>query len=401
MKKEYKFSRRYSAAIIASFLLMSAAMFYGNRNEVSWSGLGLFLLVCDMLPGITGIAISFFFMHRTIIVDDERITSRTFTGSTGIPVKRVKGYRHYTRDRNTLVIIPEDGMLKPVYISSTYTGYKELKDWVMKNYKDLDSKKKEDDRKSIAENRNLGKDEKGRIDKLSKAKWAARIINTLSVAAGIAAIILIYKDLYPPLSPTLPLKIVAAFVLSLPLLVVIISICSRGLIMPGYNRNSERPGLAVTLIVPVFAFGLTYDTGYFTIVNYSDMIKPCALVFVITMLVSYKTIKVSSEAAYNNTAKYLAAALVYILLYSFSFVLTVNWVYERAEPQLFYPAVISKESVKTSDKTIRYITVEKWGPFNEPVTVKVNYDSYYRNSRGDKFRFDLYRGLFNVPYYAY
>ncbi len=401
MKKEYKFSRKYLAAMIAAFILMSASMFYGNRNEVSWSGFGLFLLASNLFPGVLGILMALFIMNKSITVDDEKITSRSFTGSTEIPLKRVKGYRHYTRDRNTLVIMPEDTTLKPVYISSTYTDFGELKEWVTKNFRDLDRKAKEQDRKSIAEDRHLGKDEKGRFDKLAKAKVAALVINTLSVFAGVVTIALIYKDLYPPLSPTLPLKIFVALVLALPVAVIVISRCTKGLIIPDYNRNSEHPGLAITLIVPVFALGFTYDTGFFKIVNYTNMIKPGAVVFCIMMLAGYKTIKTSSEAVYNNATMYKAAAVVYVLLYSFSFVLTVNWVYDRAKPQVLYPAVISKESVKTSDKTSNYVTVEKWGPFNEPVTLKVNYDSYDHNSRGDKFRIDLYSGLFNVPYYVY
>ena len=401
MKKEYRISRKLIVAIAAMFIIMEIYIGYYVWGVSLAAPYGKLLASFSLVPLLIGVPLVASLLKTKICISDEKIAYYGLIKSRELLLSGIKGFRSGTgRDRNTITIFPKDSSAGVINIVSSLNGHGELKDWIKKNLVDLDKKEKEKKRKAILEDRELGGSEKERLDKLSGARKIALGLNIFSVAAGIAAFVFLEMALCPPVYPTLQLKLLVVLCSALPLVAVIVNYYSKGLVMLEYDKNSERPGLIVTLIVPLVVLSSTYNSDYIRFLSFFDILKPVAVVMAVMFCIFY----LSSQKAADKTgfsSNYFAGVLVYLLLYSLTFVMTTNWVFDPGTPAVYRPEVIEMSEVKTSKGSNFYLTVDKWGPVNEQETLKVDYDAYSSLKDGGKFRIYLYNGLYKVPYYTY
>ena len=269
----------------------------------------------------------------------------------------------------------------------------ELIQWLASRFKNLDLQKAEEvsqsvgkDKQEILSNEKFGSTIGQREDKLKKAHLVAKILN---VTGGLVAA---WAFLWPD-----PYEYVILALIAVPIVSIVVLKLSKGLIKFDEKKESASPTLIYSIAVTslVLCLRTWYD---FKIFDYNNIWIPATLitvVLIVLLLVGNKELKFKESKDYFS----ILGIAVFLFIYSYSSVVSVNCYYDQSDPDFFSAKVLSKRISSSRYTTTYYLELTPWGGQKEIDEVAVPEELYNQLDNENQVNIYLYRGKFEIPWF--
>jgi hypothetical protein len=316
------------------------------------------------------------------VIDSDRVWTKGVFTDRELLFDQIAGYR---TDDKYIYISPLEKSFKRIKISRYFGGTAEILSWLSQHYPDLDEQRALSEKEEILANYELGYSVEQREEKLAAARKRSK---TLNWAGGVVAIWTIF---FP-----VPYEAAIVATLVVPLLCILSSKYSGGLIRLQEEKGSAYPSVFSGLFFPSLAIGLRAVLDY-NILQYGNAWKGALLVA--AGLMTFLLVR-SKEFLFRSPKKYgiVFFFAVLSLIYGFGAVVTVNCTWDRAAPTVYH-AQVTEKRVSSGKTTTYYATLTPWGPQADVDDVAVSKEMYNRLQKGDDVRVYFRRGLFSIPWF--
>lgn len=329
------------------------------------------------------IAILDVFKSRLIIEENKIIYISTFYARE-LHHDDIKGF---TVNENYTFVQPKDKYNKRIKISKYFGGYDEINQWLVEHYTDLDLQAEQEEEKQIFENEDYGLTEDARLEKLTKAKNRASVMNWVG---GIAAV---WGFFFPT-----PYQWCMIVLMIIPLVAIAVAKFSNGLIRLDDHKGSLYPSVLNAILFPSLALALRalIDFEVFDHKNVWPLMGGLTALLLFYLLFKQKELELKK----SNTKSIVSIVGISLLLlaYSFGFIIHVNCYYDNSEGE-FYSATVLDKRITSGKSTTRYLELTAWGPQQEVDEVDVDKTTYNNTEIGDTVDIYYSKGKLNIPWF--
>ena len=383
--KEYKIAKGWSIFIYITapllFVLfgwMITQMF--PNGDFSPNTRWIYFPLVIVMMVIIVIAVIDTFKSRFIIAED-KIISKSTLSNRELRFEEIKGY---SIQENNISIEPIDPQQKRIKVSHYVDGNKDILDWLSQSFPDLEVQIAKEEEEGILNDWNHGQTKESREEKLLKAKRKAKILNVVGGAIG--AWVFFYPTPYQ-------LSMVIAIVF--PIIVLLVSKFSDGLIRMKENKKSAYPSVVFAFIFPAMALVMRALLDY-TILDFSNVWSITILITVVLSLVLlYKQTEFHLQK--NNDVFYFIFLVFFFFGYSYGVVIHLNCYYDNSQPEYFTAEVLDKK-ISTGKTTSYYLKISPWEKQKETEEIDVDKDLYDRTEAGDEVGIYFRKGNLDIPW---
>lgn len=360
---------------------------------------------------IIGLALFWFSMFRNrLLIEHNRIVKKGILGEKELLFNEIKGI---TLHRSAFQLESAYNSSQSIYITSDYENFEALQSWAIHQFNDLDIQKADEVINELAEKENAvpveNKSAKHRIktashgkasatnspeetpgrarekvlQKISRVKPLVFMVNTIAV---VGAVLLFIGEKFYPAG-----VIICAI---LPLLAIIIFNSARGLIAFNDDSKDPRPGLFISIFIPVMVLFLV-SLGSFNVIDTLKIWIP-ALFFYFVFIGLFIFIRFEKERLMSGK---MFGILVMGLLYAYGLTVNSNWLLDTSSPQTYKVRILDKR-VSGGKHYSYYIHPERWGTQAVSEEAKVSKAVYDALAVGDSATIYLYQGFYNIRHYS-
>lgn len=322
-------------------------------------------------------------MKGRFVIAGNRVYSKGVFSNRELLLHQIVGFR---LDDNFIYIEPTEKSLKRIKISRYFGGTAEMLDWLAERYPNLDEQTAEAERQEILSDDSLGYTTEQREEKLAGARKRAKALNW---TGGLVAVWAFF--LAQPYNVT----IIAA--VALPLICVLVSKFSDGLIRVEEKKNSAFPSVFSGVFFPAMALCIRALTD-FNILRYENVWKGT---FLLSALFMALLLVRSREFLFQSAREYGIALFfaVLALAYGFGALVTLNAILDMS-PTSEYSSRVTGKHVSTGKSTTYYLKLAPWGPQREVDDVSVSKTLYNRLQVQDEVQVHLKNGRFDIPWFV-
>jgi hypothetical protein len=368
----------FSPALIA--LCVWALFQYNDKNPLVYF-IAIFP-VCIAMIALSVYGIADAIIGRFIIAGD-RVILRSPVGYRMLMLEEIRGYR---QDENHIRILPIDTVKKEIKVSKYVKDQREILDWLVVNYKNLDIVEGDEEEFQVLQNDEFGITEERRVQKLKEARWVARIVN-----AG-AWILLIWMIAFSRYYYAYGIAICCIY----PLIVIVVGLLYRGLISPDEYRDSKMPSTAVAFLLPGISLALRALMD-FTILEYPTFLWLAIALISIVFAAAYVLPGFKSA---SKPGRFYGTAMLLVFLnifYAYGLVVEANCLLDRSEAAIYTTTVVEKRT-SSGQTTEYYLDLKPWGLLTKEQEVKVTYTEYQSVAVGSSVTVEQYRGYLKIPW---
>jgi hypothetical protein len=362
------------APAVAGSIVMSMV-----ARNVANSTLPLVMTIAFLFFGVYLIALA---LRSRVIIDGSRIEIRGAFNDRYADRNEIEGYR---------TISSRNGKYTQFYMNNgrgTLTLYNHFdKDgafdaWLQK-IPDLDKRDRDSILEKISQQEELGATPQERLAALAQAKTYSIFALIIAIAAGVAANYGI-PALYLPFSVALALvPIVLAFLLHRsPLLYTVFK-----------RKDDPRAELLYALLAS--GFGLLIRARGIHFVSLDSIGVVIALITLAYVAAFYHSFFESP-----SPARTFFALLLFGVLYSYGAVTMADAVGDESAPTRFVVHVIGKHYTTGRSRSY-YLSLEPWGPLQQPNNLGVSKAIYDNATPGDQVCLELHRGRLNAAWFTH
>ncbi len=317
---------------------------------------------------------------RKFIITKDRIISVSAFSTKEMKFDEIKGFTH---KYNHILIEPKNQNQKKIKITSDFEKNYEIESWLSKTFDYIpDQTLIEED--EILENKRLGATRESREEALKKARSITRAIDISSF------ILLLLASLYPK-----PYQLVMLLSIAIPIISIIVSKMSKGLIRLDGKKGSSLPHITYGFIsTPIgILFRIILDYEIFDFTNawiYATFIALFLLFFIL---------RNQNEFKFEEKSSYLAVTSIFLFLflYGLGTVLFVNCYYNTSDPQIYYAKVLSKE-IRSGKSTNHYMILSTWKLKKDTEEFNIGKELYYKLKVGGEIEIHYRNGLLAIPW---
>ncbi|MBX7125168.1 MAG: hypothetical protein K1X47_05710 [Cyclobacteriaceae bacterium] len=342
-----------------------------------------------LISGAAGLAITGFMLYALtdayrwrIEISDKEIVRRNVWGTRSIPREKIRGYRI---NGQYVFIEPFDNGLKRINISTYTARRKELIDWLVQNYPDLDQQEATAEAARIIEDASFGITTEARKARLAEAGKAARIVN------GIGGVVALWMLFYPQ-----PYDVVTVAAMCVPFAALAAIYLYRGLIHIDTRKNSAFPSVGWGLLAccvgvcarSILDFDvLDYGAGWTWMATAALLL--CAL-----------AVTGTGELLQNGRRGFMLGLVVLIFSFGWAYgsYIIINCHFDQSEGDAYTTRVADKR-VTSGRNTSYYVSVEPWGPVTETQEISVTEEEFQLATPGDTAYVVLRPGTLNASWY--
>lgn len=383
--KEYKIAKGWSIFIYILapllFVLFGWALtqiFPAGDFTPHWRWIYFPLSIFMMIIILIGVIDTY---KSRLIIEEDKIISKSALSNRELRFEEIKGYRF---NDQYIFIEPFDREQKKIKISQYVGGYKEILNWVSQTFPDLDEQTAKEEEEGILGDENLGHTKESRAEKLLKARHRARVLNIAGGAVGA------WVFFYPS-----PYQISLLVAIILPIIVLLVSKFSDGLIRMKEIKKSAYPHVVFAFIFPAMAMVLRALLDY-NILDFSRVWPlTILLTIVLSLVLSYKQTEFSFRK--NEDIFYLIFLMLFFFAYSYGAVIHVNCYYDDSQPEHYTTTVLDKK-ISTGKTTTYQLKLAPWQKQAEAEEIDVSKDLYDRTETSDEIGIDIRKGKLHIPW---
>ena len=389
MQKEFKLAKGWAVFVYLAAPLLIAVFGYlllipflpGGKEDrfmqLYWfmaplSVAMIVLFVLGLLDAVKG----------RFVIDTDRVWASGVFRKRELMLEQIEGYR---TDDKYIYILPFDKQLKRIKISQYFGGKAEILAWLSAHYPDLDEQKAALEKAEILSNFELGYSVEQRKKKLTTARKRSNVLNW---AGGLVAV---WAFFFPT-----PYEAVIVATLVLPVLCILASKWSEGLIRLQEEKGTAYPSVFFGVFFPAMALSIRAMSD-FNLFQYSNVWKAALLVTagLLTLLLVR-----SKEFRFQSAKDYGIVFFFAVLLFAYGFgaVVTVNCTWDTSTPSVYGARVMGKH-VSSGKTTTYYVTLTPWGPQREKEDVSVAEEMYDQLQSGEEVQVYFRKGLLSIPWF--
>lgn len=314
------------------------------------------------------------------VIDYDKVFIVSTFSNRQLMFNEIKGYRITEK---YIFIESNNAQKKKIKVSTYIEKVNEIKEWLSKNYADLDIVQANKEKEEILNNEDFGCTTVQREEKLIKAQKTAKTLNW--IGGLICAWTLFLANEY---------AIIAS--ISFPIICVIIYKYFKGLIRINERKDTAYPTIFWAIFVTSFGLCLRGLLDY-NIFEYSKIWTPCSLIaltFIAVLIVGNKEFK------FNQAKDYLTilGLSLFTFGYGYGTVVNLNCMYDKSEPESFSATILSKR-ISSGKSTTYYFELTPWGQKKKADEVSVSKVLYNKLETNNKVSIYFMKGKFDIPWF--
>ena len=379
--KVIQLKKHWKVILFIGTLSIAALFFYlsATQNFLHWKGeyriLGMFLTALIALPGVLAVAAAIETIYGRVILDDQKIYTRSIFYKRCIFLNDIKGYRF--DHEGGLVIESKTPGVKRVLIS-VYTNYAETwYEWLL----DTDLKFLKEEPQELPEYNPDFLSKPNLAAQREQARKAVQIINW----AGAISTAWIWFWPYP-----YPLATAVAVIV--PLIAIVILKKFKGLVHLFEPKYADSNEIQIGLVGPGLGLAIR-GMFFFSLADYHLVVWHFLGISVILTLVICTDYQVFVS---NNIVEKIIGILAVLSItaaYGFGSLLCINGSIILSPPQVFR-TTIKEKNISDERKTSTYqLYLSPWDTIRERVYMPVSKDFYQQKEVGDTLQVYQFTGV--------
>lgn len=294
---------------------------------------------------------------------------------------QIKGWRDVEQE---IHIIPNDESLRKIRVSVYFKDAAEIRYFLDSNFPNLDEVEAESQREEILQNEEFGITREARLERLERARKAARYTEWLGWA--ITAWLFLYPQPYR-------LSIIAGA--TYPFFAIGVCYLYRGLILGDGSKNSGYPSVLATIIMVSIMLALRALLDFNTLDYSNGWILMGAVALAIFILYMIPTNGFNRDRKASLVTLFLLP--IFTFAYGFGTTTLANGLGDYSEPTAFSTTVVDKRVSSGKSRTY-YLKLKKWGTLKEDEEITVTTDEYDQTNIGDTVNVYQFPGMFRMPW---
>ncbi|WP_348264728.1 hypothetical protein P8935_09355 [Telmatobacter sp. DSM 110680] len=379
-RHEYQMKAWYRAILLifGAFAVSGAIAMGYLASRTSRISLPYFMIAIFLFFGIYLIALA---MRSRVIIDGNRIEIRGAFTNHYAETTEIEGYRTINSRNGNYTQFYLSGGRRPITLSVYFDRDQAFDEW-MRNIPNLDKRDRDRILEEISQQEELGATPQERLAALAQAKTYAIFALVIAIAAAVAANFGV-PALYLPFSVALALVPFALAILlhRSPLLYTVFK-----------RREDPRAELFYALIVS--SLGLLIRAHGIHFVSLHSVGPVIAILTVAYIAAFYHSFFEST-----SPTRTFFALLLFGMLYSYGAVVVADAVGDTSTPTRYVVHVLGKHYTTGRSRSY-YLTLEPWGPVEQPNSLGVSKSIYDKASPGDQVCLELSSGRLNSPWYT-
>jgi hypothetical protein len=378
-RHEYKMKGWYRAILLifGAFAVSGALLMGFLASEASRASLPYFMLAIFLFFGVYLIALA---MRSRVLIDGDHIEIRGAFADHYADRSEIEGYRTISSRNGNYIQFYLRGR-RPITLSLHFEKDEAFDAW-MGEIANLDKLDRDRILEKISQQEDLGGTPAERLATLAEAKKYSIFALVIALAAAVAASFGV-PAFYLPFSIALALVPVALAILlhRSPLLYTVFK-----------RREDPRAELLYALIVS--SFGLLIRARGIHFVSLQSVVLVIAL-----LTIAY--IAAFSHSVFESTSptRLFFALLLFGMLYSYGAVVVADTIGDTSTPRRYVVHVLRKYYTNGRSRSY-YLTLEPWGPMNQPNSLAVSKTIYDKTSLGNQVCLELSSGRLNASWYT-
>lgn len=376
MEQEYRISTwyKYFYGIIAIILLVFSIYFFSLQKPNN-----LFLLFIPLFFLIFSILIVVNFIKRKLVINEKSILCINLFSEKELNISAIKGYRLGSKSIIIEPISENDSKL----IIGNYIDFEnreDISEWVVKNFKDLDTLDLESENQKFLKDTAFGSSESERIEKLKSSKEIATAYNFIS---GLLGFILAFK--HNDLSYII--------LLILPIIGIILFFSFDLIKLISEPKRSIYAYIFIGFIIPCVT--LLIKTSEYKLLSFDPIWLWIGIVFFIMFsLLYFKGIDKSEKSLIGQ----MILMLIISILYGFGSVRAINCAFDKSKETVYSANVIDLYITRGRHRGY-YLKLGSWGPQNKSEDEEVSKKMYDKTNIGDIVNVKYKEGFLKAPWY--
>ncbi len=379
-RHEYRMKAWYrSILLIFGAFAVSGALVMGFlASKASRMPLPYIMIAVFLFFGVYLIALA---MRSRVIIDGNRIEIRGAFGDHYADVNEIEGYRTISSRNGNYTQFNLRGGRRPITLSLHFERDEPFDQWIGK-IPDLDKRDRDRILEKISQREDLGSSPQERLAALAQAKTYSIFALIIALAAAVAANYGI-PALYLPFSIALALVPVALAVL-----------LHRSPLLYTVFKQKEDPRAELLYALIASSFGLLIRAHGIHFVSLQSV-----GVVIAVLTVAYLAAFYHSFFESPSPTRTFFALLLFGMLYSYGAVVVADAIGDETTPTRFVVHIIGKHYTNGRSRSY-YLSLEPWGPVQQPNSLGVSKTIYDKASPGDQVCLELSPGRLNAPWYT-
>tara|TARA_B100000683_G_scaffold277528_1_gene336665 strand:+ start:558 stop:1601 length:1044 start_codon:yes stop_codon:yes gene_type:complete len=319
-----------------------------------------------------------------IILTEDKIIQRSTLINRSLDFDDIKGF--FVSELQT-IIIPKDESKKRVIIKSSIEKRKELGEFLISNFANLNDLAIELEEGDIVSNHKFGKTEAERELRLNSAKKTAKILNW---GSGLIAAWYIFNPLL--------YNLVTWICILIPILIIACIVYFRGLLKI-HDRDDQSAfpsvfnGLAYCCAAICLRSYFDYDLLYSNEIYLIAFIYSGILTSIILMITRNLELKAKKDLI---VVLYIG---LFFFVHGIGTIKTINCTLDNSPPKVYEAKVLSKRKDQGTKLTTYKFKLSPWGPFQDNNNINVNKILFEITSPNQNIHVCVYEGFFKIPWY--
>lgn len=361
--KEYKLAKGWAVFIYVTTPLLIAAFGYLlvapllPGGEKLWS---IYWLLAPLSLGMLALCVIGIIdaVKGRFVIEADRVYRKEVFATRELLFQQIAGYR--TDDRY-LYIVPLEPHRKQVKLSRYFGGVAEVEHWLSARYPNLDEQEAEQEAVAILSDETLGYTIEEREAQLAKARRQAKALNWAGAIVAAWTLFL-----------TKPYEAATLVCAGLPLVCLLVSRYSKGLIRVEERKNSAYPNVFSGVFFPSLILCIR------ALMDFNLLHPTTAWKATLLLAALFMVLLLGKKVTDRRSAKEwgtLVGLGVISLAYGYGAAVTFNCSFDQSIP-LQYRAKVNGKHVSKGKTTTYYLTLTAWGPQPEEDDVAVSRTLY-------------------------
>jgi len=367
------------------YYLISAFFFglalFGAYSAIHMSNSGL-LFLC-----VVGAGFGFLFYRmaskQQITIDEYSITVCNGFTTNSILLDEVSGFRR--GDKEGIVLVRKNRE-KPLSIPGTVERKKELLDWLMERFPDINAQAAAGVTAEVLHDERYGLTEEDRSRRLSQARkltlYSAFVVPVFFVWA--------FLSQRPP-------NLVIWILMALPMMAVWLTWSYKGILRLYMSKAKPYPTLVMAVFISELAAVLVVMRGY-NIYLFDGRFWAVTLGLSVVVLLGWAAACRAAMIGEKNLFVLYLGMFILAGLYSFNVLIFSNCVFDR-QPAEISRAGIDGKHINHGKTTTYTLELSPWGRFTDGKNVQVPWSVYHSVQRGDSVNVYLHPGKWGIAWY--
>lgn len=385
-RREYPLTslQRFLYLALATICFVGAGFFFKLAADPVGRDFAVIVGFIFVVPGVIVFLLA---LRSRLILDGSRIEVRSALRTFTADRNGIKGLRRISNRYGNWTRIYLEGHGGAFNVSDSFRDNGELNEW-LEGLPDLDEREAAEIKQEVSDQYSrwgTGSSEAESLNAFKQAKtWAV----VLSVAAGLAAIAVVFVT-YPPLHTAA----IALLVFFPPFGIFLLH--RFPLLFTMFKRKSDpRADLGVVAMLPGFGMLLSDKN------DPTHLVDPFRLTYwIVIILVCFLAALV--RVAWENPSRWGAVfgLLVFGGMYSFGVINATNTVLDRSGAQPYRTRVLRMYETH-GRSTSSHLRLARWGPLAYSEDVVVPKRIYEQLNVGDQICIGLHPGFLHAPWYT-